>query len=211
MFYLPSLDIDLNYLDFESTGVQSKKCYEVCRKYDKKILIMEPVKGGGLVNLPDEAKKVFDSLNDGKNSYASYAIRFAAGLDGVYRVLSGMSNLEQMMDNVSYMKDFTPLNEEEMEAINKVVGILKNAGGIPCTACRYCVEGCPMKISIPDLFACYNNKQLFNDWNSNMYYRVLTEGKGKASDCVKCGQCEAVCPQHLKIREYLEEVSKTFE
>ena len=125
---------------------------------------MEPVKGGGLANLPEEARKVFDSINEGKGySYASYAIRFAAGLDGVYKVLSGMSNFEQMEDNVSYMKEFAPVNEEELEAINKVRDILKNAGGIPCTACRYCVDGCPMKISIPDLFACYNNKKLYND------------------------------------------------
>ncbi len=206
------VQIQLNYLDYESSGVQSKKCYEVCRKYNKKVLIMEPVKGGGLANLPEDARKVFDSINEGKGySYASYAIRFAAGLDGVYKVLSGMSNFEQMKDNVSYMKEFVPVNDEELEAINKVRDILKNAGGIPCTACRYCVDGCPMKISIPDLFACYNNKKLYNDWNSNMYYGVHTRENGKASDCIKCGQCERVCPQHLHIRELLEEVSKTFE
>ena len=171
---------------------------------------MEPVKGGGLVRLPDDAKKVFDELND-NYSYASYAIRFAASLDGVYKVLSGMSDLEQMKDNVSYMKDFNPLNDEEYEAIDKVKNILKSLGGIECTACRYCVDGCPMKISIPDLFACYNAKKQFNDWNSGMYYRIHTKDAGKASDCIKCGKCERVCPQHLKIRELLEEVAKTFE
>ncbi len=206
------VQLQLNYVDFNSVGVQSKKCYEVCRKHNKPVLIMEPVKGGGLVRLPDDAKKVFDSINKGKNlSYASYAIRFAAGFDGVYQVLSGMSSLEQMKDNISYMKDFKPLNEEEMEAVNKVTKILKDLGCIPCTGCSYCTKGCPMNIAIPDLFACYNAKKQFNDWNSNMYYKVHTKDNGKASDCIKCGQCEAICPQHLKIREYLEEVAKTFE
>ena len=206
------VQIQLNYIDYESAGVQSKKCYEVCRKYNKPILVMEPVKGGGLVRLPEEAKKVFDSINKDKNlSYASYAIRFASSLDGIYKVLSGMSNFEQMEDNVSFMKDFTPLNEEEYESIDKVIAILKSTGGIACTACRYCVEGCPKSISIQDLFACYNAKKQFNDWNSSMYYSVHTKDNGKASDCIKCGKCERICPQHLPIRELLEEVADTFE
>ncbi len=204
------VQIQLNYVDYESASVQSKECYEVCRKYNKPVLVMEPVKGGGLVNLPEKAKKEFDKLNSNL-SYASYAIRFAASLDGVYKVLSGMSNFEQMKDNVSYMKEFVPLNEKEYETINNVTKILKNIGGIPCTSCRYCVEGCPKKITIPDLFSCYNAKKQFNDWNSGMYYRISTREKGKASDCIKCGKCEKVCPQHLKIRELLEEVAKTFE
>ena len=206
------VQIQLNYVDYDSVGVQSKKCYEVCRKYNKPVLIMEPVKGGGLANLPDDAKKIFDKINkDKKLSYASYAVRFAAGFDGVYKVLSGMSNLDQMKDNVSYMKEFVPINKEEQKAIDEVVAILKKLGGIPCTACRYCTEGCPKKISIPDLFSCYNAKKQSKDWNSSMYYRVHTRANGKASDCIKCGKCEKVCPQHLKIRELLEEVAKTFE
>ena len=206
------VQIQLNYMDYESAGVQSKKCYEVCEKYNKPVLVMEPIKGGGLVRLPDSAKKVFDSINKGKNlSYASYAIRFAASFKNVYKVLSGMSDFEQMKDNISYMKEFEPLNSEEYEAIDKVKEILKELGGIPCTACRYCVEGCPKKISIPDLFACYNAKKQFNDWNSGMYYRIHTKENGKASDCIKCGKCESVCPQHLHIRELLEKVSKEFE
>ena len=206
------VQIQFNYIDYESSGVQSKKCYEVCRKYNKPILIMEPVKGGGLVRLPENAKEVFDSINIGKNlSYASYAIRFAASFEGVYKVLSGMSDLEQMKDNISYMKDFVPLNEEENDAIDKVRDILNDLGGIACTACRYCVDGCPKKILIPDLFSCYNAKKQFNDWNSGMYYDIHTRENGKASDCIKCGKCERICPQHLKIRELLETVADTFE
>jgi predicted aldo/keto reductase-like oxidoreductase len=204
------VQIQLNYIDYESAGVQSKECYEVCRKYNKPVLVMEPVKGGGLVNLPQTAKDVFDSLNNDL-SYASYAVRFAASFDGIYKVLSGMSNFEQLKDNVSYMKDFKPITKEEQEAINKVVKILKDLGGIPCTACRYCTEGCPMKISIPDLFACYNAKKQFNDWNSSMYYEKHTKENGKASACIKCGACERVCPQHLPIRKLLEDVKEIFE
>ena len=206
------VQIQLNYVDYESAGVQSKKCYEICQKYNKPVLVMEPVKGGGLVRLPEDAKKVFDSINEGKNfSYASYAIRFAASLDSVYMVLSGMSDLEQMKDNVSYMKEFVSLNKEEYKAIDEVKEILNKTGGIACTACRYCTEGCPMKISIPDLFACYNAKKQFNDWNSGMYYGIHTKDNGKASECIKCGMCERVCPQHLPIRDLLEEVAKEFE
>ncbi len=206
------VQIQFNYIDFKDPGVQSEKVYNVCRKFNKPVLVMEPVKGGGLIRLPEKAKKVLDELNQGKNlSYASYAIRFAASFDGMYKVLSGMSNLEQLKDNVSYMKDFSPFNDEEFKAIDKVRNILKSLGGIPCTACRYCVDGCPMRISIPDLFACYNAKKQFNDWNSTYYYNIHTKENGKASDCIKCGQCEGICPQHLKITELLEKVSETFE
>ena len=206
------VQIQFNYIDFKDAGVQSEKCYEVCRKHNKPVLVMEPVKGGSLINLPDEAKKVFDGMNQGKNlSYASYAIRFAASFEGMFKVLSGMSNFEQLKDNVDYMKDFNPLTEEEFAAVAQVVSIMKNLGGIPCTACRYCTDGCPMNISIPDLFACYNAKKQFNNWNSSYYYDVHTKTNGKASDCIKCGQCESICPQHLKITELLEDVAETFE
>jgi predicted aldo/keto reductase-like oxidoreductase len=203
------VQIQFNYADYNDASVQSRLVYEVCRKHNKPVLIMEPIKGGGLINLPDEAKEIFDQINSG--SYASYALRFAASFEGVYKVLSGMSNLEQLQDNISFMKDFQPLNDKEKEAVNKVADILKKLGGIPCTACRYCTDGCPKHISIPDLFSCYNAKKQFNDWNSDYYYGVHTKNNGKASDCIKCRQCERVCPQHLQIVDYLKEVVKTFE
>lgn len=204
------VQIQFNYIDYESPSVQGRKVYEVARKHHKPILIMEPVKGGALVKLPKEAQKIFDDL--GKDySYASYAIRFAASQEGVFKVLSGMSNLEQMKDNVSYMKDFQPLEEKEYKAIKEVTKILNTLDGIPCTGCRYCVPECPKKISIPDLFSCYNDKIQFNDWNSSYYYGIHTKSGAKASDCLKCGRCEKACPQHLEIRKHLENVAKTFE
>ena len=205
------VQIQFNYADYLSSSVQSKKVYEVCRKFNKPVLVMEPVKGGGLVNLPDEAKKMLDDLNQDL-SPASYAVRFVASFDGMFKVLSGMSNFEQLKDNVDYMKDFKPLTDKEMETVLKIGELLRNLGGIPCTACRYCVEGCPMKISIPDLFSCYNAKVQFKDWNAAYYYNIYTqEGHGKASECIKCGKCEKICPQHLEIRELLTKVSESFE
>lgn len=204
------VQIQLNYVDYDDPAVQAKKCLEVCRKYGKPVIVMEPVKGGNLVNLPAQAKKFLDDLNGG--SPASYAVRFAAGCEGVFMTLSGMSNLEQMEDNISYMKDFQPLNKQEMQAVKNVCEVFKSMKLIPCTACRYCIAGCPKNISIPDLFACMNTKNIYRDWNADYYYNeVHTKNKGKASDCIKCGKCEAACPQHLPIRKLLEDVKKEFE
>lgn len=203
------VQIQFNYIDFDDPSVESRKCYEVCRKHGKPVIIMEPVKGGRLVTLPKPAQEIFDALNGG--SYASYAIRFAAGFEGVLTVLSGMGSVQMMQDNISYMKAFKPLTEKEHKAINEVCEILHSQKLIPCTACRYCVEGCPMKISIPDLFACMNAKKQFKDWNSEYYYSIHTGGKGKASDCIKCGKCEHICPQHLEIRNLLVSVAEEFD
>ncbi len=203
------VQIQFNYVDYEDEGIESKKCYEVCVKHNKPVIVMEPVKGGSLVNVPDAAQKIFDELQGGSN--ASYAIRFAASFDNMMMVLSGMSDIEQMKDNISFMKEFKPLSEEEHGAIKRICGIFKGQDLIPCTACKYCVEGCPKNISIPDLFADMNAKKTYKDWNSDFYYGIHTQSAGKASDCVKCGKCENVCPQHLKIRELLEEVAEQFE
>ena len=203
------VQIQLNYLDYDDVGIESRKCYEVCVKHGKPVIVMEPVKGGSLVEVPAEAQKIFDDLGGGSN--ASYAIRFAASFDNVMMVLSGMSNMEQMEDNISYMKDFKPLSQEEFEAVFKVRDIINAQGLVPCTACKYCMDVCPKKIAIPDLFSDLNAKTIHNNWNSGWYYDIHTQNGGKASDCVKCGKCEKVCPQHLEIRELLEKVAEAFE
>ena len=205
-----AVQIQFNYVDYEDLAIQSRKCYEVCRKLGKPVIVMEPVKGGSLVNLPEEAKKVLEDLHGG--SPASYAIRFAAGFPGIMMVLSGMSDMEQMLDNTSFMADFQPLNEKEMAAIRKVREIFRTKDMIPCTACRYCIDGCPQHISIPDLFAVMNTKQIHHDWNADYYYNEVHTAPGRrASDCLKCGKCEKTCPQHLPIRQLLKDVAKAFE
>lgn len=204
------VQIQLNYVDFEDPSVQSRKCLEVCRKYGKPAIIMEPVKGGSLVNLPEAAQKVFDGLGGGSN--ASYAIRFAASQKGVMMVLSGMGDMGMIRDNCGYMRDFQPLNQAEQAAVEQVCEIFRGLGAIPCTACRYCTEVCPQGISIPDLFACLNAKKIFNNWNTGYYYaNIHTKTGTKASDCLKCGLCEDICPQHLEIRQLLEKVSEEFD
>ncbi len=204
------VQIQFNYMDYEDPAVQSRKVYEVCRKFGKPVIVMEPVKGGSLANLPEDAKAYLDDLHGG--SPASYAIRFAAGFEGMMMVLSGMSSLEQMQDNLSFMRDFRPLNAEELRAVENVCSAVRAKHLIPCTACRYCTDGCPKHISIPDLFAVMNTKQLYHDWNADYYYNVVyTAQGGKASDCVRCGQCEKACPQHLPIRKLLQDVAQEFE
>ncbi len=203
------VQIQFNYVDYDNPTVQSRACYEVCRKFGKPVIVMEPVKGGNLVNLPEKAAEILRELHGG--SLASYAIRFAAGFPGIRMVLSGMSSLAQMQDNISYMKNFVPLNKRELAAIEDVQEVFNGLHLIPCTACRYCTDGCPQHIAIPDLFATMNSKKLYKDWNADYYYGIHTGPGRRASDCLKCGKCEKACPQHLPIRQLLEDVAKEFE
>ena len=207
------VQIQFNYVDYEDASVESRKVYEVCEKHGKPVIVMEPVKGGSLVNLPAEADRILRGLNGGSN--ASYALRFAASFPNMAMVLSGMSNMEQMEDNLSAMRDFVPLSEAEKEAVQKVCDIFRGLNLVPCTGCRYCVDEsqCPRGIRIPDMFSSLNAHEAFHNWNTGYYYNnVITgEGHGKASACIRCGKCEKVCPQHLPIRELLKKVAITFE
>lgn len=186
------VQLQFNYVDYEDDKVQSRKCYEVCRKHGKPVIVMEPVKGGSLINLPAGAQTVLDRLHGGSN--ASYAIRYAASFEGIRMVLSGMSTLEQMQDNLSFMQDFQPLNKTEQEAIQTVSAIFRNQELIPCTNCRYCTEVCPQGIPIPELFSALNTKRQQQETDVN---------GSTATTCIRCGKCEDICPQNLKIRELL--------
>lgn len=204
------VQIQFNYADYDDPAVQSKACYDVCVKHNKPAIIMEPCKGGNLVNLPEDAKAILDNLGGG--STASYALRYAAGFEGNKMVLSGMSDMAQMEDNLSFMENFKPLNSKELDAVHQVCEIFKSKNLISCTACRYCTDGCPKHIAIPDLFACLNAKKVFNNWNTDYYYHnVYTVNNGKASACIKCGKCEKICPQHLEICKLLEDAAAEFE
>ncbi|MCD8212074.1 MAG: aldo/keto reductase [Oscillospiraceae bacterium] len=204
------VQIQLNYLDYDDPAVQSGELYEICKRHGKPVIVMEPVKGGHLADVPEAAREILDGLHGG--SPAGYAIRYAAGFEDVFMVISGMSSLEQMEENAGVMRDFRPLDQEESEAVEKVREIIRAEDLIPCTACRYCVAGCPQGIDIPELFSLMNKKQLYHDWNADYYYHQVHTSEGrKASDCVKCGRCEKACPQHLPIRSLLEEVAEEFE
>lgn len=203
------VQIQFNYLDYEDASVQSKKLYEICRKHGKYVLIMEPVKGGTLASLPDEAKAVFDEL--GRSSPASYALRFAAGFEGVISVLSGMGTMNMVHDNTNTFNALKPLTLSEAEAVDKVRNIILSKKSVQCTDCRYCMEVCPKSIPIPAIFACLNNKRIHGGWSAGYYYSTVTTDKGKACDCIECGACEDTCPQHLKIRELLKEASEIFD
>ena len=203
------VQIQLNYADYNDPSVQSKLCLDVCNRHGKPVIVMEPVKGGTLARLSDAALDIFKSLGD--MSVPSYAIRFAAGCEGVVMVLSGMSDLDMVLDNTGYMRDFVPLNTVELDAVSRVLDIIKGIDAIPCTDCKYCMEVCPKNIAIPALFACLNTQRSFHYWNAEYYYSIHTDGRGSAGDCIECGLCEKACPQHLRIRELLKEVKGEFE
>ena len=208
------VQLQLNYLDWESLGVQSRKCYEVATKHHRPVIVMEPVKGGTLANVPENLEQMFKS-REPDMSVSSWAIRFAASLENVMVVLSGMSNMEQLLDNTGYLKDFRPLSEEEQGLMRVAANIINGNITIPCTGCSYCTVNCPMNIAIPKYFSLYNldlQEVKGKGWTpQGEYYENLTLDYGKASDCIKCGQCEAMCPQHLHIRDLLEDVAAHFE
>lgn len=200
------VQIQFNYRDFDDDGVQAGLCYEVCRKHGKPIIVMEPVRGGSLVHhLPEEAKAVLNGLKGG--SLASYALRYCASFDGMMSILSGMSSLEQMEDNIATMKDFQPLTEKEKEAIARVVEILRNQNQIPCTKCQYCTERCPMNIDIPALFSMENAQREFPGTDVSWRFANATKDHAKPSECIACGACEEACPQHIEIRDLLRDIA----
>lgn len=205
------VQLQINYIDWDNPNIQSRLCYEVCRKYGKEVIVMEPVKGGTLANVPEQARMIMEAYAPGM-SPASWAVRFAASLEGVIMVLSGMSDREQLIDNTSYMKDFKPLNEDERKMIQKVTDIINASITVACTGCQYCVEGCPKNIPIPRYFALYNQFGMFGEKsNSRPYYQNYAEGFGKAQDCISCRKCEIICPQHLPIADVMKDVSAVFD
>ena len=201
------VQLQINYADWLSTDIQSKRVYEMARKYNKPVVIMEPVKGGLLADPPEGVAKILKEA-DPNASFASWAIRFAASQEGVLTVLSGMSNIEQMQDNLSYMKNFKKLDATEQEVIARAQSEIAKYPLIPCTDCKYCAKVCPMNIGIPATFSAMNMLILYNDLNraqGREKFHVVGMGKELAEKCIKCGQCEGVCPQHIEIRKHLEE------
>lgn len=204
------VQLQLNYADWENPVVTARANYEVARKHGKSIVVMEPVKGGVLAEPPEAVRKVFDEVNPDV-SYASWAIRYAASLDGIITVLSGMSNVEQMEDNLSYMKAFKPLDGEEQTAVKKAQEAINSINSIPCTACHYCTAGCPKKIPIPEIFAARNKQLLWGQLEEGKAaYDKAVSGVGAASGCIACGQCERACPQQINVIERLKECVGVF-
>lgn len=204
------VQLQINYSDWDDPFIASRRCYEVATRHGVPIVVMEPVKGGKLSNPPQQVKDILKQANP-EASYASWAIRFAASLPNVMMVLSGMSNMEQMEDNVSFMHELQPLNDEEQRVLAAACKALSAFDGIACTACHYCTPGCPMEIHIPEIFAVMNVYKMYGDLNEARNEYQWRPGGEKASACVQCGQCENACPQHLPIISLLEEVAETLE
>lgn len=205
------IQLQINYADWENPDVASRECYEIARKHGKSITVMEPVKGGALANPIPDVKEIFDKA-DPDVSYASWAIRYAASLDGIITVLSGMSNIAQMEDNLSYMKNFKPLLEAEQETVRRAQFALSKSDSIKCTGCHYCTGGCPIQIPIPEIFSACNEVIVYgNQTKGQTLYDKAVAGVGKASDCTRCKQCENACPQHLPVTELLEKAAGMFE
>lgn len=200
------VQLQINYLDWDNDVIQSRKCYEIAVRYGKPVVVMEPVKGGMLANLPKEAEELLKKY-DSQISPVSLALRFAASLDHVMMVLSGMSNMEQMTENIATMDTVKPLTKEERKLLKKVTDIVNQSTAIPCTSCGYCMEVCPKNIAIPGLFGLYNNYKNTGNF-SGMYYNRVVYDKGKAMDCVECRLCEKNCPQHIEIPKCLKEIVK---
>lgn len=204
--FIEAVQLQFNYLDYDDLNVQSKACYDVAVKHGKKVLVMEPVRGGYLANLPDRAAAVFDRFGTGK-SHASYALRFAASFPEVFMVLSGMGSTDMMQDNINTFSAFVPLNEDEFHAVERARAIIREVRQIPCTGCGYCTEVCPQNIPIPQLFSVYNQVLAAKITRGEAKDRFPKDA-GFASDCVKCGACEKVCPQNIEIRKQLETIAK---
>lgn len=203
---IEAVQLQFNYLDYDDPGVQSKACYDVAVKHGKKVIVMEPVRGGYLANLPKEAQEVFDALGGG--SYASYALRYAASFPEVFMVLSGMGNMDMIKENINTFTNLVPLNKKEFEATDKAREIIRRVRQISCTGCSYCTEVCPNKIPIPELFEIYN-KVLSAKISWSEAKKSFSPQKPSAADCSKCGKCEKVCPQSIDIKQQLENISKS--
>ena len=202
------VQIQLNYLDRSNPVVRSQELYDILAERNIPIIVMEPIRGGMLANMPPEIETKFKERRPDK-SVASWALRFVGSLPGVMTILSGMSTEEQMDDNIGTFTDFEPLAEDEMKLVDEATSELLSMPQIGCTACKYCCDGCPMGISIPDVFRTINTLRRYpDDWRSKNFYSGLITRSGKASDCIGCGQCESVCPQHLPIIELLKEAAE---